>query len=290
MGTQAPVNMEHAQNTAESNAHLAWPGGFWRGCAEKCMPWGRSRLRSKRENWEPETLGGSLSSATCKLGSLRQSTSLQLVQVYTPVQWPDKTPCKMGTRQSSWAPPSTTSGVTLGCSRSLLAGVSSTAFWGGTSAFWQGTDTTWGCDSSPLAKSAPSKAGVTVWGTKGSLPEAGPAEALVASHFLYDKILQAPSLSHRFYSKPAFVDLHSIKMQTSLERAHNAPLPRPQPLLADSLYIRLSGVLKKARSEKVRRGKQGELEPQWEMFFPTSYFCTGLALICIFKLCLCGLF
>lgn len=75
-------------------------------------------------------------------------------------------------------------------------------------------------------------------------------EALVASHFLYDKILHAPHLNHRFHSKPSFVELHSIKMQTSLEVAHN-----PQPILVGSLHMRLSGVLKKAISEEVRKGE-----------------------------------
>lgn len=98
--------------------------------------------------------------------------------------------------------------------------------------------------------SVPSKAAVTVRGTKGGLPEARPVEALVASHFRYDKILQAPHLNHRFHSKPSFVELHAIKVQTFLEVAHN-----PQPMLIGSLHMKLSGVLKKASSEEVRKGK-----------------------------------
>lgn len=124
------LHIEHVQETAELSAHLAWPGLFWRGCAEKWTPWGRSRLQWKRGTWEPENLGWSLSSAMYKLGSLKQSTSPQWVSVYAPVKWPDETPCKTASYEpTSQALSNTTSGVTLGYSRSLLTGVSSTAFW-----------------------------------------------------------------------------------------------------------------------------------------------------------------
>lgn len=63
--------------------------------------------------------------------------------------------------------------------------------------------------------------------TKGpqvaSFPEAGPAQVLVASHSLHNKILQAPSWSHRFRSEPSFVEWKAIKMQSSLEVVLNTP-------------------------------------------------------------------
>lgn len=191
-----------------------------------------------------------LSSATCKLGSLRQSSSPQLASVYTPVKWPVKTPCKMGVRHSSQTLSNTTSDVTLGYSRSLLAGVSNKC-----------------SGEAHLPSDKENKHHLRVW--QLLLRQVCPIHSCCHSHgdqrwpprdracgsysskpfSIWQNPAGSSLKSQIIHSKLSFGELHSINMQTSLEVAHNPPTYTRRVLIPEALMYSQKG--------KFRGGEKG---------------------------------
>lgn len=117
--------------------------------------------------------------------------------------------------------------------------------------FWQKKLTLPAGVASPLL---PSKAAVTVRGTKGGLQSAGPAQTLVVSHYSYSKILQAPSLDHRLHWKPSFARLNPVIIQMSLKVANNTPAFTQGFLVIE--------VLRCSPESSLERGKKGRRESE----------------------------